>query len=187
MSPASEFRRKPQNSSSPRKIEMPARRRTPREDCFSAPAESILNDEFDFEKNLAMFDKQAVFEEIEHTGYPGMVMRACERGRDAKFKNDENVLPSKPIVFNQIQVPNSVGGVSNAEYVTDTGLVVPTISYEMRCKILSLAEQYGLSLERQVEMVGRSAAEMVLQLLGGNLRFVALLGYYWLLLAPLLI
>lgn len=169
---AAESRRKPVNHSTPRKIEN-QRRRTPREDCFSAPVDSILDDgEFDFEKNLAMFDKQAVFDEIENNGYPGMVVRAIERGHEAKFKNDENVLQSKPTVYNQIRVHNGGAGISNKEYVTDSGLVVPSISYEVRCKLISLAEQYGLSPERQIEMVGRSAAEMVLQLLGGSNRYV---------------
>ena len=49
---------------------------------------------------------------------------------------------------------------------------MPSVTYSLRSKVLSLAQGYGYSLERQVEMVGRSASEMVLQLLGGSSRWV---------------
>lgn len=34
------------------------------EACFGSPLDSIIDKEFDFEKNLALFDKQAVYDEI---------------------------------------------------------------------------------------------------------------------------
>lgn len=52
----------------------------------------------------------------------------------------------------------------------DSGLVVPSISYEWRKKLFEAAEKLGFKQERQIEMVGRSACEMVLQLLGGSTR-----------------
>jgi len=37
--------------------------------------------------------------------------------------------------------------------------------------LFSAAEKFGFTQERQIEMVGRSASEMVLQLLGGSHRY----------------
>ena len=75
------------------------------DDCFSAPVDSILDD-FDFEKNLALFDKQAVFEEIETLGYPKIV-RPNSANQPAKYKCDQNVLQSTPVIYRQITVPSS--------------------------------------------------------------------------------
>lgn len=149
--------------STPKKMERGGRRAVQREDCFSAPAESFLM-EFDFEKNLALFDKKAVFEEIEN-GPSSDSERQAER-RPSKYRHDENVLPSQPTDLRQIRVPCS----SNAEFRTDTGLVVPGVTQELRCRLLETAEQIGFNTDRLVEMFGRSAAEMVMQLLGGSHR-----------------
>ncbi|XP_067665151.1 enhancer of mRNA-decapping protein 3-like [Haliotis asinina] len=156
---------KGRKSTTPRKIDgrNNIRKSTPREDCFSAPVESFLSKEFDFEKNLALFDKKAVFEEIENQ-FPEVVRVTDKKGE--KYRCDENVLQSGPVQLSQIHVPASGGG----DFVTDAGLVVPSVTYQLRNKILSTAEQCGLSVDRQIEMVGRSASEMVLQLLGGSHR-----------------
>ena len=89
-------------SSVPRKIEFRNKKQQSRQDCFSAPVDSFL-DEFDFEKNLALFDKKAVFEEIE-SAQPEVV-KACEK-TVSKYRCDENVLQSGPVVLQQIKVPN---------------------------------------------------------------------------------
>ena len=149
-------------SSSPRRIEGGGRsRRQHRDDCFSAPVDTFLGDDFDFEKNLALFDKKAVFEEIENTDdrFCGVQKRAT------KYKHDENVLQTAPTIYRQIKVNGEIS--SDKSYVTDTGLRVPTISYQMRSKLFEMAESNGLVKERQLEMIGRSASEMVMQLLGG--------------------
>jgi enhancer of mRNA-decapping protein 3 len=150
--------------STPRKAE--TRKKTPREDCFSEPVDTFIAEEFDFEKNLALFDKQAVFEEIESQGYPKIVRNGSQH-QEAKYKSDENVLPSHPVVLDQIVVP---GGLRK-QFVTDMGLVVPCIGYDTRNKLLEVAQEAGYKLERQIETVGRSASEMVLQLIGGNHRY----------------
>ena len=95
--------------STPKKISQPQEnghqrfQRKAADDWFSAPAYSILDD-FDFEKNLALFDKQAVFEEIETQGYPKIV-RPSSTNQPAKYKCDENVLQSTPVIYRQIEVP----------------------------------------------------------------------------------
>lgn len=150
-------------SSAPRKIEFRKRSQS-RDECFSAPAVSYLDD-FDFEKNLALFDKKAVFQEIENSG-PEMI-KAGEK-KPQKYRCDENVLETKQTVLQQIKIPNGHG--MSHVYVTDTGLVVPSISTDLRSKLFTAAEKFGFTQERQIEMVGRSASEMVLQLLGGSHR-----------------
>ncbi|CAH1796386.1 unnamed protein product [Owenia fusiformis] len=144
--------------SQPRKIQ--TLKQPGKSDCFSAPMDSFLDD-FDFEKNLALFDKQAVFEEIENS-CSGNEMNAPP----VKYRCDENVLKSGPTVFRQIQLPEG----DAPEYVTDSGLVVPCMSYELRSRLFATAEKLGFSLQRQTEMVGRSACEMVMTLLGGGSR-----------------
>ena len=76
-----------------------------RQDCFSAPVDSIL-DEFDFEKNLALFDKKAVFEEIE-AEYPEE-LKVVEK--PTKYRYDENVLQGAPVTLQQIKVPANQSG-----------------------------------------------------------------------------
>lgn len=49
----------------------------------------------------------------------------------------------------------------------DCGLVVPSVSYELHKRLLSVAERHGLSLERRLEMTGVCASQMALTLLGG--------------------
>ena len=52
-------------------------------------------------------------------------------------------------------------------FTTDSGLVVPSVSYELHKKLLSVAEKHGLTLERRLEMTGVCASQMALTLLGG--------------------
>jgi len=151
------------------------------EDCFAVPIDSIVDDEFDFEKNLALFDKRAVFDKIDRLRQlagsttpttPAATGSSSPHPADAKYRCDENVLPRKKAVYRQILVSNPTDTVTACEYVTDSGLVVPSVQPTLRSKLIAVARRSGFDRGRQVEMVGRSAAEMVLQLLGGGNRFV---------------
>lgn len=64
----------------------------------------------------------------------------------------------------------------------DSGLVVPSVSYELHKKLLAVAEKHGLTLERRLEVTGVCASQMALTLLGGPNRYVppAGLGQGWL-------
>lgn len=53
----------------------------------------------------------------------------------------------------------------------DSGLVVPSVSYELHKKLLAVAEKHGLTLERRLEMTGVCASQMALSLLGGPNRY----------------
>lgn len=50
---------------------------------------------------------------------------------------------------------------------TDSGLVVPSIPYELHKRLLAVAERLGLSLERRLETIGVCSSQMALTLLGG--------------------
>ncbi|KAG2471273.1 EDC3 protein, partial [Polypterus senegalus] len=135
------------------------------DECFGDGIEEMLDTDFDFEGNLALFDKAAVFSEIETSE-----RRNGERARGtpnertpSRYRHDENILEAEPIVYRQIVVPHQSG----KEYCTDAGLVVPSISYELHKKLLAIAEKHGLSLERRLEMAGVCASQMALTLLGG--------------------
>ena len=53
---------------------------------------------------------------------------------------------------------------------SDDGLVIPSITPDLRHQLFSMADQLGVTEERQAELMGRAATEMVLQLLGGARR-----------------
>ncbi|XP_077515541.1 enhancer of mRNA-decapping protein 3 [Amblyomma americanum] len=167
-------------SVTPKKAEGPRRATTAamrdRDDaCFSAPVDAtVLEQEFDFEKNLALFDKRAVFDEIDaalsrHTPFSDQPMQPGRAGghmmvAPPSYRCDENVLGGSALEsMCRIRVP----GRQEVDYVTDAGLLVPSVSLQLRQRILEGAVQCGYSTERQMEMLGRAASEMVLQLLGG--------------------
>lgn len=105
-----------------------------REDCFSAPSESYLQD-FDFEKNLALFDKKAVFEEIESAN-PELT-KVMDNKKPQKYRCDENVLQSAPVVYKQIKVPKSVP--SNSSFVTGKQpSVFEILNKYLTCTLLDL-------------------------------------------------
>lgn len=152
------------------------------EDCFAVSVDSFVDDDFDFEKNLALFDKRAVFDKIERqrelAGSTTPTLSAAAAGgcssprpTDAKYRCDETVLPRRKAVYRQILVSSAPGVVTSCEYVTDSGLVVPSVQAALRNRLIAAAVKNGFDRGRQIEMVGRSAAEMVLQLLGGGNRY----------------
>lgn len=114
---ASDMKSTCKKSTTPRKIDFRKRSqsRDQQDDCFSAPNHSYLTD-FDFEKNLALFDKKAVFEEIENAN-PDCV-KVVESKKPQKYRCDENVLQSGPVVLQQIKVPNNTESVQ--QFVTGT-------------------------------------------------------------------
>lgn len=136
------------------------------EACFGSSVDNILGHEFDFEKNLALFNKKAIYDEINASQRPDVIRQADFAKRNQKYRHYENVIESSPAAYRQIIVPAP----GLAEYVTDDGLVIPSISLELRCDLLRAAEERGLTAERQIELMGRAATEMALQLLGGGHR-----------------
>lgn len=136
------------------------------DECFGDGMDQGLDTDFDFEGNLALFDKAAVFSQIDTSERRGNGARS--RGTPgertpSRYRHDENILEAEPIVYRQITVPQQGG----KEYCTDSGLVVPSIPYELHKRLLSVAERHGLTLERRLEMTGVCASQMALTLLGG--------------------
>nr|XP_005163111.1 enhancer of mRNA-decapping protein 3 isoform X2 [Danio rerio] len=136
------------------------------DECFGDGMDDVLDEDFDFEGNLALFDKAAVFSQIESSERRGNGARS--RGTPgeqtpSRYRHDENILEAKPVVYRQITVPQN----GSKEYSTDSGLVVPSISFELHKRLLAAAESHGLSLERRLEMTGVCASQMALTLLGG--------------------
>lgn len=136
------------------------------DECFGDGTDEDLDTDFDFEGNLALFDKAAFFSQIEDKN--GNSTRAHHHNSHSEqkhpsYRHDENILESNPVTYRQITVPQHRG----KEYCTDSGLVVPSIPYELHKHLLAAAERWGLSLERRLEMIGVCSTQMALTLLGG--------------------
>ena len=139
----------------------------------SKAARQMINgcEVFDIESNLALFNKEKVFSEIENNRDRD---RVCDRGRpEAKIGHNEMVLGNGGQMHNRrIVIRKSAEGNNNdlQEYVTSTGLVVPAVSYALRKRLMTEALKHGITAEKQIETVGRSATEVVMQIIGGNIR-----------------
>ncbi|KAK5873532.1 hypothetical protein PBY51_018567 [Eleginops maclovinus] len=134
--------------------------RTRLDECFGGGTDENMDFDFDFEGNLALFDKAAVFSQIAGSSRaqpPG------SQGDQQTYRHDQNILEVKPIVYRQIQVPQHGG----TEYCSDSGLVVPSVTLDLHKRLLAAAERWGLSVERRLESIGVSASQMALTLLGG--------------------
>ncbi|XP_068432679.1 enhancer of mRNA-decapping protein 3-like isoform X2 [Clinocottus analis] len=140
--------------------------RTRDDECFGGGTDENMDADFDFEGNLALFDKAAVFSQIDGTGGHGNRAQHHNAQGDQKplsYRHDENILEAKPVIYRQITVPQQGG----KEYYTDSGLVVPSIPYELHKRLLASAERWGLCLERRLETTGVCSSQMALTLLGG--------------------
>ncbi|XP_050306148.1 enhancer of mRNA-decapping protein 3 isoform X2 [Anthonomus grandis grandis] len=141
------------------------------EECFGSPLDQHMKGDFDFEKNLALFDKQAIWDEL-NSQRPDLVRNVETRKKysvfywSSKYRHDENVIATQPTSTRQIIVPKH----EFTEYVTDDGLIIPCISKHLRKKLFEAAETAGLTFERRSELFGTAAAEIAIQLLGGGHR-----------------
>ena len=71
------------------------------------------------------------------------------RGTTAIYRPDENILVSEPTVLRQIMVPCR----GEKEYVTDNGLVIPSIPLSLHRQLIGAADRLGISWERRVRML----------------------------------
>lgn len=81
-------------------------------ECFGDGTEEDLDTDFDFEGNLALFNKAAVFSQID--GASSHSNRAQHHSTSARqqpvsYRHDENILEGKPLVYRQIIVPQHGG------------------------------------------------------------------------------
>lgn len=156
----------PNNSNNtPMKNDRKKSKRFNRNAAFGTPIDDpIMDEDFDFEKNLALFDKQAIWDEIENgsaTEKPDL-LRQTNHTTQKKYRHDENVLTSKPPQYRQIETEYK----NLEEYVTDDGLVIPALPLKLRDRVQNLAETHGLTWERQSDMLSRGATELAMLLLG---------------------
>jgi len=86
---------------------------------------------------------QAVWQEINSLKLD--IVRQSESNRGI-YRPDENILVSEPTVLRQIVVPCR----GEKEYVTDNGLVIPSITLNLHRQLIGAADRLGISWERRV-------------------------------------
>ncbi|CAB4042243.1 Hypothetical predicted protein, partial [Paramuricea clavata] len=59
-------------------------------ECFGTPLDDVKMPDFDFQKNLKLFDKEAIFEELR--GSKSAPSAEKPQSSDRKLRHDENVL-----------------------------------------------------------------------------------------------
>ncbi|XP_068620274.1 enhancer of mRNA-decapping protein 3 [Battus philenor] len=139
-----------------------ARRRN--EACFGDTAEPALLDDFDFEGNLALFDKQALWQQMRSAARPDVVRAADEAG--ARLRHDESVLGEAATVAGAvIRVPDELRA---CEYLTESGLPVPGVTSALRRRLW--AGLRGAAAEGARALLARAAADVALRLVGGGRR-----------------
>lgn len=145
------------------------------EHTFGTPIDQSVHQDFDFEKNLALFNKEAVRQEI--NSLKPDIVRQSENNKitTGRYKHNENIIVSEPTAFRQIGVPNA----GEKEYVTDNGLIIPSITLNLHRQLIGAADRLGISWERRVELLGRAGAEIILQLLGGSHRLNPKNAHQW--------
>lgn len=65
-----------------------------------------------------------------------------------KYKHNENVIEADPTELKQITVPAA----DEREYVTDDGLIIPSIPLELHRQLIGTADRLGISWERRVSI-----------------------------------
>uniref|UniRef100_A0A182NSD0 Enhancer of mRNA-decapping protein 3 n=1 Tax=Anopheles dirus TaxID=7168 RepID=A0A182NSD0_9DIPT len=166
-----------------------SRKNVAKDSTFGSPDDDplMMDVEFDFEKNLALFDKQAIWNEIDAiqtkaTEGDRKQRNAPNSAAKTKYRHDENVLGSTPAQYRQIEIGSGGAATpqgSQQEYVTDEGLVIPSVPCSLRHKVEEYAVSMGLSRERQNDFLARGATELALQLLGGSRRLTPNNQHQW--------
>uniref|UniRef100_A0A182SAN4 Enhancer of mRNA-decapping protein 3 n=1 Tax=Anopheles maculatus TaxID=74869 RepID=A0A182SAN4_9DIPT len=163
-----------------------SRRNIAKDSTFGSPDDDplMMDVEFDFEKNLALFDKQAIWNEIDANQTKASEGDRKQRNATSaavktKYRHDENVLGSTPAQYRQIEIKRSAGAGECQEYVTDEGLVIPSVPATLRHTVEEYAINMGLSRERQNDFLARGATELALQLLGGSRRLTPNNQHQW--------
>ncbi|XP_075981612.1 enhancer of mRNA-decapping protein 3 [Anticarsia gemmatalis] len=139
-----------------------ARRRN--EACFGDAADPALHDDFDFEGNLALFNKRALWEQIRNSHKPDVVRHADDVG---KFRHDENVLGPAPAPRRALLLPPELR--APRDYVTDEGLAVPAAEPRLRARLWAALRRMRL-LDSAHVLLARAAADVALRLVGGGRR-----------------
>jgi hypothetical protein len=104
-----------------------------------------ISNDFDFEKNLALFNKTESKMEFENGGLDGQLGSNGGQGSQKNYRFDEMILdPGEPIKLNkQIEIPVELNRNIQRYYVTDDGYQIPCIDPELRQQILSKSYALG--------------------------------------------
>ncbi|OQR73498.1 enhancer of mRNA-decapping protein 3-like [Tropilaelaps mercedesae] len=132
-------------------------------ECFGeASDDASLQEDFDFEKNLELFNKEEVFAEIDraHAGESVIRLADCNIRKEKKYRHDENVIANADKVVGrddqkrQNTVLFSVDG---------SGSKVPAVARSTRDAILTEATRRGLSNDCLREATARNICSLILQ------------------------
>lgn len=78
--------------------------------CFGDRTNEDLDTDFDFEGNLALFDKAAIFSQIDgSSGHKAPHHCTQAEQKPQSYRHDENILEGKPVEYKQITVPQHGG------------------------------------------------------------------------------
>ncbi|CAK1584145.1 unnamed protein product [Parnassius mnemosyne] len=154
-----------------------ARRRN--EACFGDAAEPALLDDFDFEGNLALFDKQALWEQMRNETRPDVVRGAEEAGGGgggggggAQLRHDESVLGAAPAAPRALWLPDELRG--PLDYRTDDGVLLPSATSALRRRLwTALRESSPAAALCAHVLLARACADVALRLVGGGRRLDA--------------
>lgn len=139
---------------------------------FGTPIDdAMMNEDFDFEGNLALFDKKAVWDDIEAKLKPSekaLRPKSVGKSKQKTYRHDENILGNELVGLRQIETDFNSG----EEFVTDQGLVIPTIPHYVRAKVQKLGVDNYLTMDRQNDMLARGTTELALIILGGARRLI---------------
>lgn len=86
--------------------------RSKNDECFGDGTDENLDTDFDFEGNLALFDKAAVFSQIDGASSNSNKLQHHNTQAEQKtqsYRHDENILEVKPVTYRQITVPQHGG------------------------------------------------------------------------------
>lgn len=137
--------------------------------------DDFSEEDFDFESNLALFDKKEIFKEIDNENIFGTKGSSSQKPDlvrqlhkpEQKYRHDENVLDSMIQQFRNVQLEF----MPKQEYTTDEpGIIIPSIPQSLRNRIQNLACDHGHTMERQNDFLARGATDLALNLLGGSRR-----------------
>jgi len=129
-------------------------------ECFGvASDEATLYEDFDFEKNLELFNKAKVFAEINRATKGENVVRLadCNIRKDKKYRHDENVLSNLDKVVSR-EEKRSIWFT-----VVPSAIKIPAVTRPTRDLILHEATKLGISVDSLREAMARDICSVILQ------------------------
>ncbi|XP_063386152.1 uncharacterized protein LOC134672182 [Cydia fagiglandana] len=138
------------------------------EACFGSAALEAVDNDFDFEGNLALFDKEALWQQMR----PDVVRVAAARDEMAaggKLRHDQNVLRTTAPDTAPVTVPPALRGAR--DYVTDSGTRLPSVSAALRGRLWAGLRRTDDETQHTARaLFARATADVALKLVGGTRR-----------------